>query len=182
MPKRALMTLTLTLALVGCGTGDPPRAAATAPGELFGGFERNIAGWVALGSAKVSRTTNVYRVGEAALQITAGEAAPYGAYAPNVAGRPSSGTSYRLSFWIRPSRQMIDGEVLVELTESGGRSPVENTASNVVRLRPGWQRVMLEGRLRARDRSSLSISLTQASNIFAGNTFYVDGLTLRLSG
>jgi len=132
------------------------------------------------------RTLALHRLGRAAARVgppkTAPYPAPYGAYAPNVVANPSYRAKYRLSLWIRPNVQAEGATVTVYLSEVGGKAPGANTAERTVTLRRGWQFVALAGRVRARKRAFLSISIRQMANIFPSDAFYIDGVKLQLAG
>lgn len=193
-----MLLLACLSVVVACQSEPPGRdpGATTAPDllidpadpEKFGGpanyianpsFEGSAQYWVPVNAyTRISIDRRVYRFGSAAALVEAREPQPFGIVAPYSVGRPSQGSVYGLSLWLRGEEGIAGRTVLVQTTESGGKTPDRTLAAVRVPLTSRWEEVRLAGRVLGPARDRIDVSVTVESSISAGTRFWLDGVNL----
>jgi hypothetical protein len=158
-------------------TAPAARPVRPTPGNLLanGDFERDLAGWQALGGASVERVEGGAS-GRWAVAVAPGRS---GEGSPGLA-RPGAttsraGTTYEAVFWVRgPS----GGQVELALRERAGDRVVSSEEAGYTLPDGGWQQLAVEHRTRVPG-SSLDVELT-GLDLPADGRVLVDGVDLQV--
>jgi Carbohydrate binding domain len=146
---------------------------------LNGGFEEGTAPWSTTEAAVLRRSTTVARFGRASASLTGRSHDPYGLYLLGAVDRPLGGDRYTVSAWIKGSPAAVGGRVAMQLTEHAGALPDQPVVVDRAAVKDSWIRLTGTGTVARRDRAALDLFVVVQRPHAAGETVYVDGISLR---
>lgn len=146
---------------------------------LNGGFETNTTGWVANGSATITRSTTQAMYGTAGLKVTATITSAAGAQVQVTLSGSTAGSTYSGSCWIfcDPASTALGKVMNLRLQEAGGAQGAASSDGASVTLVAGWQRLTHTRTIVQDDRTALQIYPRLASGLL-GDEFYIDGVQI----